>query len=398
MSTDTGTDTPTRSTEPPSRYGAALAEEIERRWQDRWEREGTFQAPNPGEPGSEREKVYLLDMFPYPSGAGLHVGHPLGFIGTDVLGRYMRMTGHNVLHAMGFDAFGLPAEQYAVQTGTHPRNTTEANIGRYRAQLRRLGLAHDERRSVPTTDVDFYRWTQWIFLKIYGSFYDEEQRRARPVEELEAESASGTRPTPDGRPWAQLSEVEQRAVVDSFRLAYVSEAPVNWCPGLGTVLANEEVTADGRSERGNFPVFRRNLKQWMMRITAYADRLVDDLERRRLAESVTATAHDKPWSGSAGRTRSRRCSATGSAGPRARRCGSTSSALRWVSTCSPPGRTRCSAPRTWSWRPSTPCASRSSPAPGRWTRTRAGRGAPPPRRRPSRPTATRLPANRSWTD
>jgi len=288
MSTDTGTDTPTRSTETPFRYGAALADEIEQRWQDRWERDGTFRTPNPGEPGSEREKVYLLDMFPYPSGAGLHVGHPLGFIGTDVLGRYLRMTGHNVLHAMGFDAFGLPAEQYAVQTGTHPRTTTEANISRYKAQLRRLGLAHDDRRSVATTDVEFYRWTQWIFLRIYGSFYDEQRRRARPIEELEAEFAAGTRPTPDGRPWADLDAVEQRAVVDSFRLAYISEAPVNWCPGLGTVLANEEVTADGRSERGNFPVFRRNLKQWMMRITAYADRLVDDLDRLDWPDSVKA--------------------------------------------------------------------------------------------------------------
>ena len=156
--------------------------------------------PTPAEPGSEREKVYLLDMFPYPSGAGLHVGHPLGFIGTDVLGRYLRMTGHNVLHAMGFDAFGLPAEQYAVQTGTHPRTTTEANVARYRAQLRRLGLAHDERRSVATTDVDYYRWTQWIFLQIYGSWYDEEQRRARPIDELEAEFArDAARPPTGGR-------------------------------------------------------------------------------------------------------------------------------------------------------------------------------------------------------
>jgi leucyl-tRNA synthetase len=288
MSTDTGAAIPARSADTPFRYGAALAEEIERRWQDRWEREGTFHAPNPGEQGSEREKVYLLDMFPYPSGSGLHVGHPLGFIGTDVLGRYLRMTGRNVLHAMGFDAFGLPAEQYAVQTGTHPRATTEANIERYRAQLRRLGLAHDDRRSVATTDVDFYRWTQWIFLRIYGSWYDEEQRRARPVEELVAEFEAGTRPTPDGRAWADLDEVERRRVVDSYRLAYVSEAPVNWCPGLGTVLANEEVTAEGRSERGNFPVFRRSLKQWMMRITAYADRLAADLDRVDWPDSVKA--------------------------------------------------------------------------------------------------------------
>jgi leucyl-tRNA synthetase len=288
MSTDTTGAPAPAQTAPPFRYGAALARDIERRWQERWEREGTFHAPNPGEPGSEREKVYLLDMFPYPSGSGLHVGHPLGFIGTDVLGRYLRMTGRNVLHAMGFDAFGLPAEQYAVQTGTHPRTTTEANIDRYRAQLRQLGLAHDARRSVATTDVEFYRWTQWIFLKIYNSWYDEDLRRARPVAELEAELAAGTRPTPDGRAWSQLSAAERRRVIDDRRLAYVSEAPVNWCPGLGTVLANEEVTADGRSERGNFPVFRRNLKQWMMRITAYADRLAADLDRLDWPESVKA--------------------------------------------------------------------------------------------------------------
>ena len=286
MSTDTGQARAEVAT--PFRYGAALADEIERRWQDRWEREGTFHSPNPGEPGSEREKVYLLDMFPYPSGSGLHVGHPLGFIGTDVLGRYLRMTDRNVLHAMGFDAFGLPAEQYAVQTGTHPRTTTEANIARYRAQLRRLGLAHDERRSVATTDIEFYRWTQWIFLKIYNSWYDEAQRRARPVEELVREFADGVRPTPDGRSWAELDEPARRRIVDSFRLVYVSEAPVNWCPGLGTVLANEEVTPEGRSERGNFPVFRRNLKQWMMRITAYADRLVADLDRLDWPDSVKA--------------------------------------------------------------------------------------------------------------
>ena len=276
---------------PPFRYGAGLAARIESRWQDRWEAEGTFQAPNPsgawaepGEVGSD--KTYLLDMFPYPSGSGLHVGHPLGFIGTDVLGRYLRMNGRTVLHTMGFDAFGLPAEQYAVQTGTHPRSTTEENIERYKAQLRQLGLGHDQRRSVATTDVEFYRWTQWIFLQIYNSWYDEAQQKARPVVELEAEFTSGTRPVPDGRAWAELTEAERRSVVDGYRLVYISEAPVNWCPGLGTVLANEEVTADGRSERGNFPVFRRNLKQWMMRITAYADRLIDDLDRLDWSDAV----------------------------------------------------------------------------------------------------------------
>ncbi|MFI6068384.1 leucine--tRNA ligase [Micromonospora sp. NPDC051227] len=270
---------------PPFRYTAALADEIEIRWQDTWAREGTFHAPNPTGPLADpthpragAEKLYVLDMFPYPSGAGLHVGHPLGYIGTDCYARYQRMAGRNVLHAMGFDAFGLPAEQYAVQTGTHPRTTTVANIERYKAQLRRLGLAHDERRSVATIDTDFYRWTQWIFLQIFNSWYDRDAGRARPIAELIAEFEGGNRPTPDGRAWAELSVAERRQIVDDHRLAYVSQAPVNWCPGLGTVLANEEVTADGRSERGNFPVFKRNLKQWMMRITAYGDRLLDDLD------------------------------------------------------------------------------------------------------------------------
>ncbi|GAA3747208.1 leucine--tRNA ligase [Plantactinospora mayteni] len=270
---------------PPFRYTAELAGEIEIRWQDRWAERGTFRAPNPvgpladpGHPRADAEKLFVLDMFPYPSGAGLHVGHPLGYIGTDCYARYQRMVGRNVLHTMGFDAFGLPAEQYAVQTGTHPRTTTEANIGYYRSQLRRLGLGHDDRRSVATIDTDYYRWTQWIFLQIYNSWYDSVAARARPIAELVAEFEAGTRATPDGRGWAELSPTERRRIVDDHRLAYVSQAPVNWCPGLGTVLANEEVTPDGRSDRGNFPVFKRNLKQWMMRITAYGDRLIEDLD------------------------------------------------------------------------------------------------------------------------
>ncbi|MEV4216230.1 leucine--tRNA ligase [Micromonospora sp. NPDC049662] len=278
---------------PPFRYTAAMADEIETRWQDTWAREGTFHAPNPtgpladpSHPRFDAQKLYVLDMFPYPSGAGLHVGHPLGYIGTDCYARYQRMAGHNVLHAMGFDAFGLPAEQYAVQTGTHPRTTTEQNIQRYKAQMRRLGLAHDERRSVSTIDTDFYRWTQWIFLQIFNSWYDRDAGRARPIAELIVEFEGGNRATPDGRSWAELSVAERRQVVDDHRLAYVSEAPVNWCPGLGTVLANEEVTADGRSDRGNFPVFKRNLKQWMMRITAYGDRLLDDLDSLEWPEPI----------------------------------------------------------------------------------------------------------------
>ncbi|GAB1512052.1 leucine--tRNA ligase [Actinophytocola sp. KF-1] len=274
---------------PEHRYTAALANSIEKRWQEHWAEHGTFEAPNPVGPlkgDVPDDKLFVQDMFPYPSGAGLHVGHPLGFIGTDVFARYHRMTGRNVLHTMGFDAFGLPAEQYAVQTGQHPRKTTEENIDRYLRQIRRLGLGHDERRRIATTDLAYYRWTQWIFLQIFNSWYDEDQRKARPIAELEAEYASGMRTAADGRPWAELSRVEQRKVIDSHRLVYLSDAPVNWCPGLGTVVANEEVTADGKSERGNFPVFRKNLRQWMMRITAYADRLVDDLDLLEWPEKV----------------------------------------------------------------------------------------------------------------
>ncbi|MFI1090928.1 leucine--tRNA ligase [Streptomyces sp. NPDC020917] len=276
--------TPAAETAAPHRYTAELAAEIEGRWQDYWDEHGTFAAPNPsgeldGEPElAARPKKYIMDMFPYPSGAGLHVGHPLGYIATDIFARYQRMTGHNVLHTLGFDAFGLPAEQYAVQTGTHPRVSTEANIVTMRKQLRRLGLGHDRRRSFATIDPAYYRWTQWIFLQIYNSWYDEAADRARPIAELEAQFADGTRSTPDGRPWAELTGPERADVLGGHRLAYAAESPVNWCPGLGTVLANEEVTAEGRSERGNFPVFKASLRQWMMRITAYADRLLTDLD------------------------------------------------------------------------------------------------------------------------
>ncbi len=278
---------------PPYRYTAAMAAEIEPRWQDFWSANGTFHAPNPtgeladpGHPRAGAPKLHVQDMFPYPSGAGLHVGHPLGYIGTDSYTRYKRMAGYNVLHPMGFDAFGLPAEQYAVQTGTHPRITTEANIERYRGQLRRLGLAYDERRAFSTTDPEYYRWTQWIFLQIFHSWFDPTDAKAKPIEILVSQFEAGERETPDGRPWGDLSEVERRQVINDYRLAYVSEAPVNWCPGLGTVLANEEVTPDGRSERGNFPVFKRSLKQWMMRITEYGDRLVDDLDTLDWPEPV----------------------------------------------------------------------------------------------------------------
>jgi leucyl-tRNA synthetase len=283
---------------PPHRYTPALAQQIELAWQDRWEAEGTFHTPNPTGRLSEgfdrvadRPKAFVMDMFPYPSGAGLHVGHPLGYLGTDVTSRFLRMDGHNVLHPMGYDAFGLPAEQYAVQTGQHPRVTTEANIEAIAAQLRRLGVDHDRRRTFATIDPGYYKWTQWIFLQIFGSWFDPDAGKARPVEELVAELDAGTRrpapgTNPSGRPWAELDDAEKRKVVDAHRLAYLHEAPVNWCPGLGTVLSNEEVTPDGRSERGNFPVFRRPLTQWMMRITAYADRLLEDLDRLDWSDSL----------------------------------------------------------------------------------------------------------------
>ena len=266
------------------RYTPELAAQIENAWQQYWKDNGTFNAPNPvgplAEDGKElpAEKLNVQDMFPYPSGAGLHVGHPLGYIATDTYARFNRMLGKNVLHTLGYDAFGLPAEQYAIQTGTHPRTTTEANINNMRRQLGMLGLGHDPRRSVASTDPEFYKWTQWIFLQIYNSWFDEEQQKARPMSELIKELEVGKRKTKDGRYYADLTKEEQRQALDEFRLVYLSNSTVNWCPGLGTVLANEEVTAEGKSERGNFPVFRKNLRQWMMRITAYSDRLLDDLE------------------------------------------------------------------------------------------------------------------------
>ncbi|WHM38784.1 leucine--tRNA ligase [Streptomyces sp. BPTC-684] len=276
----------------PHRYTAAMAADIEARWQDFWDADGTYAAPNPsgdlaGDPAVvARPKKFIMDMFPYPSGAGLHVGHPLGYIATDVFARHQRMTGHNVLHTLGFDAFGLPAEQYAVQTGTHPRTSTEANMENMKAQLRRLGLGHDKRRSFATIDPDYYKWTQWIFVQIFNSWYDAEAKKARPISELVAQFESGERQAPTTRAWSELSAAERAEVLGGYRLAYASDAPVNWCPGLGTVLANEEVTADGRSERGNFPVFKAKLRQWNMRITAYADRLLDDLDGLDWPEAI----------------------------------------------------------------------------------------------------------------
>ena len=280
------------------RYAAGLAGQIESKWQRAWAERGTFEVPNPvgelsdGAPLDPARKFYVMDMFPYPSGAGLHVGHPLGFIASDVYARFMRMRGHLVLHPFGFDAFGLPAEQYAIETGQHPATTTIQNIDNMRRQLRRLGLSHDPRREISTADPRYYRWTQWIFLKIFNSWCDDAAGgTARPVSELIREFEAGTRaPVSDANPlgiaWCDLDDEGRRRVVDSYRLAFLEEAPVNWCPGLGTVLANEEVTAEGRSQVGNYPVYRRRMRQWMLRITAFADRLLEDLDALDWPESL----------------------------------------------------------------------------------------------------------------
>ena len=241
--------------------------DFEPRWQAEWESAGAFHTPNPGDPDfdASKPKYFVLDMFPYPSGQGLHVGHPEGYTATDIIGRFKKMSGFNVLHPMGWDAFGLPAEQYAIKTGQHPRTTTEKNIEGFRGQLNRLGFAYDWAREVNTTDPGYFKWTQWIFLKLYHSYVNEEGK-ASPIAELEVQGLS-------------------RTEIDARRLAYVSEAPVNWCPELGTVLANEEVV-DGKSEVGGFPVERRPMRQWMLRITAFAQRLIDELDGLDWPESI----------------------------------------------------------------------------------------------------------------
>jgi leucyl-tRNA synthetase len=251
--------------------------EIEPKWQAYWDEHKTYRTPNPGDPGfdASKPKFYALDMFPYPSGDGLHAGHPEGYTATDIISRYRRKLGYNVLHPMGWDAFGLPAEQYAIKTGQHPRVTTERNVERFRAQLKRIGFCYDWDREINTTDPKYFKWTQWIFLRLYDSYFDEKTLKARPVSELVAQGLSP-------------------AEVDARRLAYVAEVQVNWCPGLGTVLANEEVQ-DGKSEVGGFPVERRPLRQWMLRITAYADRLSDELDGLDWPEGIKR--HQREWIG-----------------------------------------------------------------------------------------------------
>jgi leucyl-tRNA synthetase len=251
--------------------------EIEKKWQQFWEQSGTFKAVDCD---GSRPKYYVLDMFPYPSGQGLHVGHPEGYTASDIVARYKRMKGFNVLHPMGWDAFGLPAEQYAVQTGTPPEETTRKNVDNIRRQIKSLGFSYDWDREVNTTDPNYYRWTQWIFLKMFNSFFDQAEQKAKPIEQL---------PVPEG-----LSEEERQKFIDDNRLAYEAEVAVNWCPALGTVLANEEVVG-GLSERGGHPVIRKPMRQWMLRITKYAERLLDDLAEVDWPESIKKLQQD--WIG-----------------------------------------------------------------------------------------------------
>ena len=286
---------------------------IEPKWQAIWDEQQAFRAFNPGDSVPEGHpfgirhglsgkvadrkvlppKFYILDMFPYPSGAGLHVGHPEGYTATDILARYRRACGFNVLHPMGWDAFGLPAEQYAVKTGQHPRKTTEANIATFKRQIQSLGFSYDWSREIATTDPDYFKWTQWIFLKLYNSWFNPETNRAEPIETLKfpAELLSPPQPDDTSDEWEEYAvleserEIKRREYRDSKRLAYVSEAPVNWCPELGTVLANEEVI-DGKSEVGGFPVIRKPMRQWMLRITAYAEKLLADLDTIDWSDSL----------------------------------------------------------------------------------------------------------------
>lgn len=255
--------------------------EIEKKWQQYWAENKTYKAFE----SSDKPKYYVLDMFPYPSGAGLHVGHPLGYIASDIIARYKRHKGYNVLHPMGYDSFGLPAEQYAIQTGQHPAITTEQNIKRYREQLDKIGLSFDWDREIRTSDPNYYKWTQWIFLKLFNSWYNPETDKAEPIETLIKKLIENPSQYQLHKNWNELSEKEQSDVLMEYRLAYLSEAYVNWCPALGTVLANDEVK-DGVSERGGYPVERKLMKQWSLRITAYAERLLKGLETIDWSESI----------------------------------------------------------------------------------------------------------------
>ena len=278
-------------------------QEIDRKWQSFWKEKNTFRAENITEKGG-KPKFYVLDMFPYPSGAGLHVGHPLGYIASDIYSRYKRHQGYNVLHPIGYDSFGLPAEQYAIQTGQHPALTTEVNINRYEEQLRKIGFSFDWSREIRTSDSSYYRWTQWIFVELFHSWYNKTTDRAEPITTLVSHfEVNGTKKlsacqTQDvefsAEQWNAFSEEKKQEVLLNYRLAFRAETTVNWCPALGTVLANDEVK-DGKSERGGYPVFQKKMMQWSMRITAYSERLLKGLDTLDWAESIKES--QKNWIG-----------------------------------------------------------------------------------------------------
>ncbi len=274
--------------------------EIEKKWQTKWAAEKTYHV----EPDASKEKFYVLNMFPYPSGAGLHVGHPLGYIASDIYARYKRLKGFNVLNPMGYDAYGLPAEQYAIQTGQHPAVTTVKNIARYREQLDKIGFSFDWDREVRTCDPQYYKWTQWAFQKMFGSFYSNTEAKALPIEELvrhfETAGTAGLDVVQSeelnftAEEWKAMSDVEKQQVLMNYRIAYLGETMVNWCPQLGTVLANDEVV-DGVSERGGFPVVQKKMKQWCLRVSAYSQRLLDGLETIDWTDSLKETQRN--WIG-----------------------------------------------------------------------------------------------------
>ncbi len=263
---------------------------IEKKWQEKWKADRIYQVSNL----STKPKCYVLDMFPYPSGTGLHVGHPLGYIASDVFARYKRLKGFNVLHPMGYDAFGLPAEQYAIDHGIHPALSTKQNITNFRDQLDRIGFSFDWSREVNTAEPNYYKWTQWIFLQLFNSWYDRRKAQARPISELIAAfekegsiSVAGYRPIPSftASEWKAYNEKQQQDILMEFRLAYCGFGEVNWCEALGTVLANDEVI-NGFSERGGYPVVKRKLRQWYLRITEYADRLLEGLDKVSFSDAM----------------------------------------------------------------------------------------------------------------
>jgi leucyl-tRNA synthetase len=263
---------------------------IEKHWQNEWKNNGLYEVTE----DQSKPKFYSLDMFPYPSGSGLHVGHPLGYIASDIVARYKRLTGHNVLHPMGFDAFGLPAEQYAIETGRHPADTTEENIQRYKEQLSNIGFSYDWSREFRTSDPSFYKWTQWIFSLLFNHYYDKEEDKAMPIENLISRIENGSIEGVSAADWSSADDLGKENILQQYRLAFLDETTVNWCEELGTVLANEEVK-DGLSERGGYPVIRKKMKQWFLRITAYSDRLIDGLDNIDWSDAVKEV--QKNWIG-----------------------------------------------------------------------------------------------------